>query len=374
MDKKNRNGKHEKYMRIALELAKKGIGKVSPNPLVGAVIVKENRIISKGYHRVYGKAHAEVYTLEKAGKNAEDAIIYVTLEPCSHYGKTPPCVEKIIKSGIKRCVIGSKDPNPKVSGRGIEILRKNGIEVVENVLKEECDSLNQDFFKYIKTGIPYLFLKCAITLDGKIALSNGISKWITNEKAREKVLYYRNRFMGIMVGINTVIYDNPNLTARIKDGNNPFRLIVDPDLRVTDGYNVIKNNDDEKTVIITSVLNKNSKKCKTLQEKNKVKFIFLEGKHFIISDMLKEIGKLSISSILIEGGEKLISRAFSEEIIDGGEIFIGNKIFGDNASKPFVSGFIKKSINEAIILNNVKYNVYDENVGMEFYMKKYGEK
>lgn len=361
-------------MRIALELGKKGAGKVSPNPLVGAVVVKEDRIIGKGYHKVYGKAHAEVYALEEAGEDAENATIYVTLEPCSYYGKTPPCAEKIIKSGIKRCVIGSKDPNPKVSGQGIEILRKNGIEVVENMLKEECNNLNQDFFKYIKTEIPYLFLKCAITLDGKIALSNGMSKWITNEKAREKVQYYRNRFMGIMVGINTVICDNPNLTARIKGGSNPFRIIVDPDLQVNDRYNVIKNNDDEKTVIITSVLNKDSKKYKILQEKNKVKFIFLEGKHFMIADMLKEIGKSGISSVLLEGGEKLISKAFSEEVIDGGEIFIGNKIFGDAASKPFVSGFTKENVNEAVILNNIKYNVYDENVGMEFYMKKYGEK
>ncbi|MDO5088435.1 MAG: bifunctional diaminohydroxyphosphoribosylaminopyrimidine deaminase/5-amino-6-(5-phosphoribosylamino)uracil reductase RibD [Leptotrichiaceae bacterium] len=374
MDGNIQSEKDREYMKIALEFGKKGMGKVSPNPLVGAVVVKGNRIIGKGYHKVYGKAHAEVHALEEAGENARNSTIYVTLEPCSHYGKTPPCVEKIIKSGIKRCVIGSKDPNPKVAGKGMEILGKHGIEVIENVLKEECDQLNQDFFKYIKSKIPYLFLKCGITLDGKIALSNGISKWITNEKAREKVQYYRNRFMGIMVGINTVMYDNPSMTVRIKDGNNPFRIIVDPDLQITDSYNVIKNNSDEKTVIITSNLNKNSEKYKILQGKNKVKFIFLEGKIFTVSDMLREIGKEGISSILLEGGETLISKAFSEKIIDGGEIFIGNKIFGDNASKPFISGFVTESINEAIILSNVKYNVYNENVGMEFYMKKYDEK
>ena len=373
---------NEKYMRMAIELAKKGAGAVNPNPMVGAVVVKNGEVIGRGYHKFFGGPHAEVYALEEAGKEAEGATIYVTLEPCSHYGKTPPCAKKIIDMGIKKCFIGSSDPNPKVAGRGVAMLKKAGIEVVENVLKEECDEINQVFFKYIKTRIPYLFVKCGITLDGKIALSNGISKWITNSIAREKVQYYRNKFMGIMVGINTVLTDNPSLTARIENGVNPFRIIVDPNLQIDENCKVVKNNEDGKTMIITSQKNlftedaENTEiqiKQKRLAEENKVKFIFIDGEKFSFRKILEEIGKAGIDSVLLEGGETLISLAFEENAIDGGEIFIANKILGDSGAKPFISGFVREKMDEAIQLTNVKNNIYGENVGMEFYFKKYNE-
>ena len=373
---------NEKYMRMAIELAKKGAGAVNPNPMVGAVVVKNGEVIGRGYHKFFGGPHAEVYALEEAGKEAEGATIYVTLEPCSHYGKTPPCAKKIIDMGIKKCFIGSSDPNPKVAGRGVAMLKEAGIEVVENVLKEECDEVNQVFFKYIKTKIPYLFVKCGITLDGKIALSNGISKWITNSIAREKVQYYRNKFMGIMVGINTVLTDNPSLTARIENGVNPFRIIVDPNLQIDENCKVVKNNEDEKTVIITSQKNlftedaENTEiqiKQKRLSEENKVKFIFIDGEKFSFKEMLEEIGKTGIDSVLLEGGETLISLAFEENVIDGGEIFIANKILGDSSAKPFISGFVREKMEEAVQLTNVRNNIYGENVGMEFYFKKYNE-
>ena len=373
---------NEKYMRMAIELAKKGAGAVNPNPMVGAVVVKNGEVIGRGYHKFFGGPHAEVYALEEAGEKAEGATIYVTLEPCSHYGKTPPCAKKIIDMGIKKCFIGSSDPNPKVAGKGVAMLKEAGIEVVENVLKEECDEVNQVFFKYIKTKIPYLFVKCGITLDGKIALSNGISKWITNSIAREKVQYYRNKFMGIMVGINTVLTDNPSLTARIENGVNPFRIIVDPNLQIDENCKVVKNNEDEKTVIITSKKNlftedaENTEiqiKQKRLSEENKVKFIFIDGEKFSFKEMLEEIGKTGIDSILLEGGETLISLAFEENVIDGGEIFIANKILGDSSAKPFISGFVREKMEEAVQLTNVRNNIYGENVGMEFYFKKYNE-
>ena len=373
---------NEKYMRMAIELAKKGAGAVNPNPMVGAVVVKNGEVIGRGYHKFFGGPHAEVYALEEAGEKAEGATIYVTLEPCSHYGKTPPCAKKIIDMGIKKCFIGSSDPNPKVAGKGVAMLKEAGIEVVENVLKEECDEVNQVFFKYIKTKIPYLFVKCGITLDGKIALSNGISKWITNSIAREKVQYYRNKFMGIMVGINTVLTDNPSLTARIENGVNPFRIIVDPNLQIDENCKVVKNNEDEKTVIITSKKNlftedaENTEiqiKQKRLSEENKVKFIFIDGEKFSFRKMLEEIGKTGIDSILLEGGETLISLAFEENVIDGGEIFIANKILGDSSAKPFISGFVREKMEEAVQLTNVRNNIYGENVGMEFYFKKYNE-
>ena len=378
----------KKYMRMAIELAKKGEGAVNPNPLVGAVVVKDGKVVGKGYHRFFGGPHAEVYALEKAGEEACGATIYVTLEPCSHYGKTPPCAKKIIDMGIKKCFVGSSDPNPQVAGKGVAMLKKAGIEVVENVLKDECDKLNQVFFKYIKTKIPYLFLKCAITLDGKIATKTGSSKWITNEIAREKVQFYRNKFMGIMVGINTVVLDNPSLTSRISNGVNPFRIIVDPHLNIDENCRVVKNNEDEKTVIITSQKNQfveNSEninykdfetmmKQKRLSQNNKVKFIFLDKEKFSFKKMLEEIGKMGIDGILLEGGESLISLAFKEEVIDAGEIFVANKILGDKNAKPFISGFSKDKMEEAILLNNVKNNIYGENIGMKFYLKKYSEK
>ncbi len=372
----------EKYMRMAIELAKRGAGAVNPNPMVGAVVVKNGKVIGEGYHKFFGGPHAEVYALEDAGKEAEGAAIYVTLEPCSHYGKTPPCAKKIIDMGIKKCFIGSSDPNPKVAGKGVAMLKEAGIEVVENVLKEECDEINQVFFKYIKTKIPYLFVKCGITLDGKIALSNGISKWITNSIAREKVQFYRNKFMGIMVGINTVLTDNPSLTARVENGVNPFRIIVDPCLKIDENCKVVKNNEDEKTVIITSQKNlfiedtENTEiqiKQKKLCKENKVKFIFIDGEKFSFKKMLEEIGKTGIDSVLLEGGETLISLAFEENVIDGGEIFIANKILGDSSAKPFISGFVRKKMDEAVQLTNVRNNIYGENVGMEFYFKKYSE-
>ena len=373
---------NEKYMRMAIELAKKGAGAVNPNPMVGAVVVKNEEVIGEGYHKFFGGPHAEVYALEDAGKEAEEAAIYVTLEPCSHYGKTPPCAKKIIDMGIKKCFIGSSDPNPKVAGKGVAMLKEAGIEVVENVLKEECDEINQVFFKYIKTRIPYLFVKCGITLDGKIALSNGISKWITNSIAREKVQFYRNKFMGIMVGINTVLTDNPSLTARVENGVNPFRIIVDPHLKIDENCKVVKNDEDEKTVVITSQKNlfvedaENTEiqiKQKKLCKENKVKFIFIEGEKFSFLKMLEEIGKTGIDSILLEGGETLISLAFEENVIDGGEIFIANKILGDSSAKPFISGFVREKMDEAVQLTNVRNNIYGENVGMEFYFKKYSE-
>ena len=373
---------NEKYMRMAIELAKKGAGAVNPNPMVGAVVVKNGKVIGEGYHKFFGGPHAEVYALEDAGKEAEGAAIYVTLEPCSHYGKTPPCAKKIIDMGIKKCFIGSSDPNPKVAGKGVAMLKEAGIEVVENVLKEECDEINQVFFKYIKTKIPYLFVKCGITLDGKIALSNGISKWITNSIAREKVQFYRNKFMGIMVGINTVLTDNPSLTARIENGVNPFRIIVDPHLKIDENCKIVENNKDEKTVIITSQKNlfdedaENNEiqlKQERLCKENKVKFIFIDGEKFSFQKMLEEIGKIGIDSVLLEGGETLISLAFEENVIDGGEIFIANKILGDSSAKPFISGFVRKKMDEAVQLTNVRNNIYGENVGMEFYFKKYSE-
>ena len=360
----------EYYMKEAIELAKKGIGKVNPNPLVGAVIVKNNEIIGSGYHQAYGEAHAEVNAIidaESKGISVEGATIYVTLEPCSHYGKTPPCALKIVDKKFKRVVVGSNDPNPLVSGRGLEMIRNAGIEVVTAVLEAECTEINKVFYKYITTKTPYIFLKVAITLDGKIATSVGDSKWISNEESREKVQYYRNKFMGIMIGANTLSNDNPSLTARMSEGRDPYRIIIDPDLISNDSFNVVKNNKDSKTIIVTRETNKNEKAYE-LETKYNVKFIFIENsdKEFDIKNIVEKIGELGIDSILIEGGSRVISKAFEEDIIDAGEIFVSNKILGDEKGISFISGFTKLKMQEAMELPNVKFNIYGNNIGIEW--------
>lgn len=355
---------NEKYMDLALELAEKGKGYVNPNPMVGAVVVKDGEIVGKGWHKFYGGPHAEVYALEEAGEKAEGATIYVTLEPCSHFGKTPPCAEKIKKMKIKKCVIACLDPNPIVAGRGKKILEEAGIEVVVGVREKEAKELNKVFMKYITEKNPYLFLKCAITLDGKIATNERDSKWITNEKAREKVQLLRHEYMGIMVGINTLINDNPRLTARIENGVNPFRIVVDPHLRTPLESNFVNMADDSKSIIITSKENEKNDKIKELKNKN-VKIIYMEGFNFSVDEILKKIGELKIDSVLLEGGSYLISKAFKENRIDGGEIFIAPKILGGGL--PFIDGFDFKEIKDCFHLQNVKFNVYDDNISVEFH-------
>lgn len=354
----------EKYMDLALELAEKGRGYVNPNPMVGAVVVKDGEIVGKGWHKFYGGPHAEVYALDEAGAKAEGATIYVTLEPCSHFGKTPPCAEKIKKMKIKKCVIACFDPNPIVAGRGKKILEEAGIEVVVGVREKEAKELNKVFMKYITEKNPYLFLKCAITLDGKIATNERDSKWITNEKSREKVQFLRHEYMGIMVGINTLINDNPRLTARIENGVNPFRIVVDPHLCIPLESNFVNMADDNKSIIITSKENEKNDKIKELENKN-VKIIYMEGFDFSVDKILKKIGELKIDSVLLEGGSYLISKAFKENRIDGGEIFIAPKILGGGL--PFIDGFDFKEIKDCFHLQNVKFNVYDDNISVEFH-------
>lgn len=355
----------KKYMERALELARLGEGGVNPNPLVGAVVVKDDKIIGEGYHKKYGGPHAEVFALEEAGEAAKGADIYVTLEPCSHYGKTPPCAKKIIEMGLKRCIIASFDPNPLVSGRGIKMMKDAGIEVITGVMEKEANELNRVFMKYISTKIPYLFLKCGITLDGKIASRTGNSKWITNEIAREKVQHLRNKYMGIMVGINTVIADDPSLTARIENGRDPYRIVVDPKMEIPLNSKFV-NFTDGKSILVTSDENRDCDKAKILREKN-IKLIFLEGKEFKMIDILKKLGAEGIDSILLEGGSYLISKAFGEGVVDGGEIFIAPKILGDEKAVPFIRGFEFENIADGFQLENVKINVYGDNVSMEFY-------
>lgn len=338
------------YMKRALELAEKGIGRTNPNPLVGAVIVKNGKIIGEGYHEKYGQAHAEVNAINRAVENVEGAVLYVNLEPCSHFGKTPPCADLIIEHKISRVVIGSLDPNPKVAGMGVEKLKNAGIHVEVGMLDEWCKRLNEVFLHYITTGTPYVVLKTAMSLDGKIATSSGESKWITGEPARSDVQRLRNQLTGIMVGVNTVIQDDPLLTCRMEGGRNPRRIIVDSRLRIPDTSQVLQNQQDNPTIIATieeaglncpqriRQLEKTGAEivlCKSL--KNKVD----------LEDLMEKLGQRKIDSILLEGGAALNDSALAQGIVQKVISYIAPMIIGGEESKTPVGGKGITALNQA---------------------------
>ncbi len=355
------------YMRTALELAEKGMGFVSPNPMVGAVIVKDGKIIGRGYHRKYGELHAERNAFadcKSSGDSPEGADLYVTLEPCCHYGKTPPCTEAIIENKIRRVFIGSSDPNPLVAGKGIKLLRENGIEVYENILKDECDALNEVFFHYITTKTPYVIMKYAMTMDGKISCYNGESKWITGEKARFNVQKDRHRYSAIMVGVNTVIRDNPMLTCRIENGVNPVRIICDTNLRTPLDCNIIDTAKEIPTVIAT---------CSHDMKKLFTYDVFgcyiiqtdVSDGHVNLNQLMVRLGgfkELKIDSIILEGGGELNWSALKSGIVNKVQAYIAPKIFGGSESKTPVSGIGVDSPDKSFIL----YDSHIKQIGEDF--------
>ncbi len=337
--------KDEFYMRRALELAKKGAGHVSPNPMVGAVIVKDDEIIAEGYHEKYGELHAERNAIKHAKEKGYDAdtlagsTIYVTLEPCCHYGKTPPCTEAIIENRISRVVIGSKDPNPLVSGGGVKQLKDAGIEVISGVLEEECDRLNEIFFHYIKEKKPFVLMKYAMTADGKIATKTGLSQWITSEEARKKVHEYRNLYSAIAVGIGTVLADDPLLTCRISSGRNPVRVICDSKLRIPFDSQIVKTAGEVKTIIACKKDSDDSEKQRMLEEAGCEILTLSEDMdgHMNLNELMEELGKRGIDSLLIEGGGALNWSALKSNIVNKIHTYIAPKFFGGAAATP-VSG------------------------------------
>ena len=357
---------NEEYMKLAIEMAKKGAGKVNPNPMVGAVIVKDGRVIGKGYHKQYGGNHAEVNAFENLLDNPEGATIYVTLEPCSHYGKTPPCVNKIIENKISKVVIGLLDPNPIVRGRGIKALKDAGIDVVTGVLEEECKKLNEIFIKYIIEKKPFVVLKTAMTLDGKIATESGESKWITSEKSRKEVHKLRNKLAAIMVGVDTVIKDNPELTCRLEGGRNPIRIIVDSKLRVPMGAKVITDNLSHTIIATTELADKN--KILSL-EKLGVKILMIKSKkqRVDLKSLMIKLGELNIDSVLLEGGSTLNFSALEENIVDKVQIYISPKIIGGKKSKTPVGGEGIKKISDAIELENMTVRYIGTDLLIEAY-------
>lgn len=320
----------QEYMRRAIALAKKGKGKVNPNPLVGAVIVKDDKIIAEGYHEKYGDLHAErnAFSHLKNKEDAKGATMYVTLEPCCHHGKQPPCTEAVIEHGIKKIFVGSDDPNELVAGKGIEILRNAGVEVVTQFLKEECDSINPVFFHYITKKTPFVLMKYAMTMDGKIATHTGHSQWISGEESRARVQETRNELKGIMVGIGTVLADDPQLTCRIEGGRNPIRIVCDSKLRIPLDSKLVKTAKEVETIVATTVAADTEKK----KELEKASVVVLEIKEkngqVDLKDLMLKLGERQIDGILLEGGGTLNYRAICEGIVNRIEAYIAPKIFG----------------------------------------------
>lgn len=301
------------YISECIKLAKNGAGCVSPNPLVGCIIVKNGKIIGKGYHKIFGGPHSEVNAINDAKKKGNSLInstLYVNLEPCSHFGKTPPCTDLILKEKISKVVIGMKDPNPEVNGKGIKILKKAGIKIECGILKKECEELNKFFIKFITKKIPYVTLKIAQSIDGKIALNNNKSKYITGNESLKLVHKLRSEYDAVLIGKNTALLDNPFLTVRLVKGRNPYRIVIDKDSKLPEHLNIFTDKNSDKTIVINSTQNKK------------------------ISPMniLKALYELNISSVLVEGGANIFSQFIEKNLFDDIYFVIAPKIIGDGIS------------------------------------------
>ena len=352
----------EKYMRLAMQLAGNAIGRTSPNPLVGAVIVKDNRVVGCGWHRKAGTPHAEVHALNQAGELAQGADVYVTLEPCAHYGKTPPCAKALVEAKVKNVYGGLLDVNPKVAGKGFKILEDAGIHVEYGFLQDELRKQNEVFFKWIEHKKPFVVLKAAMTLDGKIATATGQSKWITNETSRAYGYKLRDIYDGIMVGINTVIEDNPMLTARVDGGKNPIRIVVDSSLKIDINANVVQDKSAKTIVATTDKADKD--KILKLQSQN-VDVIVVdkdENDKVDIEKLLNILGQQNICSILVEGGATLSGSFVAKKLVDKVYFFIAPKIVGGKEAKTPVAGTGILNLQEALALKDIQVEKLDEDI------------
>ncbi|MGD9015184.1 MAG: bifunctional diaminohydroxyphosphoribosylaminopyrimidine deaminase/5-amino-6-(5-phosphoribosylamino)uracil reductase RibD [Candidatus Omnitrophota bacterium] len=358
---------HEHYMRLAIRQAQQAAGKTYPNPLVGALLVKHGQIITRGYHKKAGLPHAEVVAISLAGRKASGATLYVTLEPCSHFGLTPPCTDMIIKSGIRQVIVGMLDPNPLNNGKGVRILRKHGIEVEVGFLEERLKKMNESFIKYITQKIPYITVKVGQSLDGKIATHSGNSKWITSDRAREYVHRIRDQFDAIMVGVNTILRDNPKLQTTSLS-KKLTKIIVDSHLSIPYQADVLQN-----PPVIIVILRETPGQETANRDilSSRAQILEVKGKAGLVNlrDMMKKLARLKITNILVEGGGNLIGSLFDEDLVDKVLFFISPKIIG---GKEAISSVMGKGIghpDKAFCLKNVCLKRIGEDFLVEGYIK-----
>lgn len=359
------------YMERAIALAKKGIGWTNPNPLVGAVIVKDGRIIGEGYHHKYGEKHAERDAIANLSESAEGATIYVTLEPCCHFGKQPPCTHAIVENKISRVIIGSRDPNPLVSGKGTEYLRANGVEVIEDFMRHECDELNPVFFHYITTKMPYVVMKYAMTMDGKIATRTGASKWITGERAREYVHEERCRYSAIMAGIGTILKDDPMLNVRGIDGaHQPLRVIIDSNISIPMDSAIVRTSKEYPTVVM----------CNHVADEAKADMLKAFGisiieapdseGHVDIKKVMKWLADNKYDSVYIEGGGRIHEAALSSGVVNHASVYIAPKIFGGANAKSPVEGLGVEAPDFATMFELKEVKRLDDDILLSYDVRK----
>jgi len=359
------------FMKMALGLAVKGEGFTSPNPMVGAVVVKNGGVVGKGFHEAVGHDHAEVNAINDAGIMAGDATLYVTLEPCNHTGRTPPCSVKIVEAGIKRVVIAMNDPNPDVKGGGAEYLKSHGINVVSGVCEEEAKKLNEAYIKYVTTKRPFVIVKCASTMDGRIATRTGNSKWISCDESRRYVHRLRHKVDAIMVGINTIKQDDPSLTVRLNNinGKDPVRIILDTILTISEKARVLRLDSDSDTIIITGHAVSADKKVAINALGAKVIHIASRKNMIDLNQLMEYLGRLGITSILIEGGSRVIASAFKAKIVDKVMFFYAPKISGGDDGVPVCKGPGPDLMEECISVDDIHVQRFGNDVMIEGYVK-----
>ena len=352
------------YMALAVELAERGVGWVSPNPLVGAVLVKDGCVIGRGWHERCGGLHAERAALADCREDPAGAVLYVTLEPCCHTGRQPPCTEAILAAGIRRVVVGSMDPNPLVAGKGVELLRTHGVEVETGVLREQCDALNPVFFHYIRTKRPYVVMKYAMTLDGKIAAYTGASRWITREAARRHVHEMRHRYRGILAGVGTVLSDDPLLTCRIPGGRDPVRIICDTSLRTPLDSRIVRTAREVPTILAVTEQNERTAALAAAG----IDILLCEADaqgHVCLTDLMEQLGARQIDSILLEGGSSLAFSALESGIVRKVQAYIAPKLIGGAEAKTPVGGAGFAKMADALTLQNLTVTPLGEDFLLE---------
>jgi len=363
------NSQDEKFMKRALDLAIKAMGRTSPNPVVGCVIVKNEQIVGEGYHKKAGTPHAEVHALAAAGEQARDATAYITLEPCSHFGRTPPCAEALIRAGIKRAVVAMKDPNPLVSGRGIARLREVGIQVDVGLMVHEASRINEVFIKVITTGLPFVVYKTAMTLDGKIATETGDSRWVSTESSRQYVHQLRNRYDVILAGSETVIHDDPALTCRLPNGRDPVRLIIDGRLRIAENAQVLTSSTHSPCVIATT----QAASPKKIERLNNIAGVevwqYDTLQHVPLEKLLCDLVRRDWTSVLLEGGGGLAGALIEEQCVDKLEFFIAPKLVGGNGPSP-LSGLHIQHMADALELHDLHIDMNSGDLHLTGYTSK----
>ena len=360
-------GRDEVWMRRALRVAAKGRGRTSPNPMVGAVLVKGGRVVGEGYHAKAGEPHAEIVALGDAQEKAKGSTLYLNLEPCAHQGRTPPCAPRVVQAGVKKAIIGMKDPNPRVEGKGIRILEEGGLEVRVGVLEQECRKLNEAFCKHITTGFPFVILKAAATLDGKIATRKGDSKWISSEASRRLVHRLRNQVDGIVVGIETILKDDPLLTARVPRGRDPTRIILDAHLRIREEAHVIETL-PSKTILVTTE-KASLEKVERLRERGVEVWMLdsVEGK-IDLRTCLAKLDGMGMMSLLVEGGSQVYGSFLDEGLVDKLVLFLAPRLMGDPRALSIFGGKGVDHLEEARSLRDMKVKRVGGDLLIEAYL------